>query len=137
MTNSEQLRQTPTTPSLPDAVMGEIANEESTVAELRRILFTGTIWFAGSIIAAGIPLAGLIASGWRPHDLPMPISAVWWVGAALAVVGIAGFGWAGCPVLAWEVPVATRQKSICIRGGVGLFLVGTVMAGVAVLTVPA
>ena len=113
----------------------DFAAEESTVAELRRIDFTGTMWFAAAIIAIGIPLSGLISSGWRPTDLPLPAEVAWWVGAALTFIGIAGFAWAGCPVLAWPVPVANRQKSICIRGGVGLYLAGTVIASIAVLTV--
>jgi hypothetical protein len=113
----------------------DFAAEESTVAELRRIDFTGTMWFGAAIIAVGIPLAGLLATGWRPADLPLPAEIAWWVGAAFTFIGIAGFGWAGCPVLAWPVPVANRQKSICIRGGVGLYLAGTIIALIAVLSV--
>lgn len=123
-------------PSFPDAVTGSYP-DESIEAELRRIVFTGTIWFAAAVIAAGVPLSGLLAAGWRPSDLTPVAEVVWWVGAALALVGVAGFGWAGCPVLAWALPVAERQKSICIRGGVGLFLVGSVAATVAILSVPA
>lgn len=111
--------------------------EESTVAELRRIDFTGTIWFAASIIAIGIPLAGLFSQGWRPTDLPLPAEIAWWVGSAFTFLGIAGFGWSGCPVLAWPVPVAERQKSITIRGGIGLYLAGTAISAVAILAVPA
>jgi hypothetical protein len=40
-------------------------------------------------------------------------------------------------VLAWPVPIADRQKSICIRGGIMLYLVGTVTSAIAVLSVPA
>lgn len=115
----------------------DFVEEESTVAELRRIDFTGTIWFAASIIAVGIPLAGLLSQGWRPADLPMPAEIAWWVGSALTLLGIAGFGWSGCPVLAWPVPVAERQKSITIRGGVALYVAGTVIALIAILSVPA
>ena len=122
-------------PSIPDAAT-DYAEEESTVAELRRIDFTGTIWFAAAIIALGVPLSGLLSQGWRPSDLPGPAEVAWWVGAAFTLIGIAGFGWAGCPVLAWPVPIADRQKSICIRGGIMLYLVGTVTSAIAVLTVP-
>lgn len=115
----------------------DFAAEESTVAELRRIDFTGTIWFAAAIIAVGVPLAGLLSQGWRPADLPVPAEIAWWVGAAFTLIGIAGFGWSGCPVLAWPVPVAERQKSITIRGGVALYLVGTVVSLIAILAVPA
>lgn len=112
-----------------------LAYEESMPVELRRIMTTGTVWFAAAIIAVGLPLAGLLASGWRPHDLPLIAAAVWWVGSALTMIGIAGFAWAGCPVLAWPAPIAYRQKSISIRGGVGLFFAGTVLTAVAVLSV--
>ena len=115
----------------------DFAAEESTVAELRRIDFTGTIWFAAAIIAVGVPLAGLLGQGWRPADLPMPAEVAWWVGAAFTLLGIAGFAWSGCPVLAWPVPVAEKQKSITIRGGVGLYIVGTVVSLIAILSVPA
>lgn len=111
--------------------------DESITAELRRIVFTGTIWFAAAIVAAGVPLSGLLSAGWRPSDLPPAAEVVWWLGAALALIGTAGFGWAGCPVLAWGLPVADWQKSISIRGGVALFLIGTVAASVAVLASPA
>ena len=112
-----------------------IAYEESLPVELRRINRTGTIWFASAIIAVGIPLAGLLAAGWRPHDLPLVAAAAWWVGSALTMLGIAGFAWAGCPVLAWPAAQAYRQKSLCIRGGVGLYFAGTVIAAVAMLSV--
>lgn len=125
-----------TTPSIPNAIIGDV-DDESVVGELRRTVFTGTVWFAAAIIASGIPLAGLLAAGWRPADLPIVPETVWWVGSALALIGIAGFGWAGCPILAWALPIAQRQKSICIRGGIGLYLIGTVAAGVAILSVPA
>ena len=115
----------------------DFAAEESTVAELRRINFTGTVWFGAAAIAVGIPLAGLLGQGWRPYDLPIPAEIAWWVGAAFALLGIAGFAWSGCPVLAWPVRVAERQKSITIRGGVALYLLGTVVSLVAILSTPA
>lgn len=115
----------------------DIAQEESTIAELRRINFTGTVWFGAAIVAVGIPLAGLLGQGWRPADLPIPAEVAWWVGAAFTLMGIAGFGWSGCPVLAWPAPVAERQKSITIRGGVALYVAGTVISLIAILSVPA
>jgi hypothetical protein len=123
-------------PSLPDAITGS-TDDESDSAELRRTLYSGTVWFAAAVISAAIPLAGLFAADWRPADLPLPAALAWWVGAAIALVGVAGLGWAGCPVLAWDAQTALKQKRLCIRGGMVLFLVGTVAAGVAVLAVPA
>lgn len=121
---------------IPDEIVGP-DDEESVTAELKRIDFTGTIWFAAAIIASGIPLAGLLSTGWRPGDMPLGAEIAWWVGSALAFIGTAGFGWAGCPVLAWPIAVADRQKSICIRGGIALYLFGSVIASIAVLSVPA
>lgn len=115
----------------------DFAAEESTVAELRRINFTGTVWFAAAIVAVGVPLAGLLGQGWRPVDLPVPAEIAWWFGAALTIIGIAGFGWSGCPVLAWAVPVAERQKATTIRAGIVLYLAGTVISLVAILATPA
>jgi hypothetical protein len=115
----------------------DFAAEESTVVELRRINFTGTVWFAAAIIAVGVPLAGLLGQGWRPADLSMPAEVAWWIGAAFTLIGIAGFGWSGCPVLAWPVPIAERQKSVTIRGGIALYLVGTVVSLIAILSTPA
>ncbi|GAB3605078.1 hypothetical protein GCM10027413_04870 [Conyzicola nivalis] len=125
-----------TYPSIPDAIAGTV-DDESDSAELRRILFSGTVWFAAAVISAGIPLSGLLAAGWRPADLPLPADLVWWGGAAIALIGVAGLGWAGCPVLAWDAATALKQKRLCIRGGMVLFLLGTVAASVAVLAVPA
>jgi hypothetical protein len=115
----------------------DFAAEESTVAELRRIDFTGTIWFGAAIIAVGIPLAGLLSQGWRPTDLPGAAEVAWWIGAAFTFIGIAGFGWSGCPVLAWPVVIAERQKSITIRGGIAVYLLGTVVSLIAILSTPA
>jgi hypothetical protein len=115
----------------------DFAAEESTVAELRRINFTGPVWFGGAIIAVGVPLAGLLSQGWRPVDLPIPAEIAWWVGAAFTLLGIAGFGWSGCPVLAWPAPVAERQKSVTIRAGIAFYLVGTVVSLIAILSTPA
>ena len=56
---------------------------------------------------------------------------------AITLIGIAGFAWAGCPILAWDAETAQKQKQLSIRGGVLLYFIGTVVAGVAVLAVPA
>jgi|GEM_PF-916501 len=115
----------------------DYTDEESVVAELKRIHFSGTVWFAAAIVAIGVPLAGLLGQGWRPADLPMPAEVAWWVGAAFTLIGIAGFGWAGCPVLAWPLPISEKQKSVSIRGGIALYLLGTTASLVAILSVPA
>ena len=110
---------------------------ESKTAELLRTDFTGIFWFAGGVIAASVPLAGLLASGWRPADLPQAAQTIWWVGAALLAVALFGFAYAGCPVLGFPVLKEDRLKDFAIQGGVILFFVGGIMTVLAVLLSPA
>ena len=133
--SSAQLAAAAETDSL--AAAREAAHEESLAVELRRTMVSGTVWFAAAIIAIGLPLSGLYSAGWRPSDLPMPAETAWWLGAAITLIGTAGFAWAGCPILAWDAGTAQRQKALSIRAGVLLYFIGTVTAAVAVLAVPA
>ena len=110
---------------------------ESKTAELLRTDFTGTIWFAGAVIGAALPLAGLLAIGWRPADLPQPAQTIWWIGSAVLVVALFGFAYAGCPVLGFPIPMEDRLKDIAIQAGVILFGVGSIMTVLAVLLSPA
>jgi hypothetical protein len=112
------------------------ADPRSDSAELRRIDFTGTIWFAAAAIASALALAGLLDSGWRPQDMPPVAAIAWWTGSGCVVLGIAAFAWAGCPVLNSDVSTADRIKSLCIRWGVVLFMAGAVVASLAILLVP-
>ena len=105
----------------------------SLAAELNRIDFTGTIWFGATAIASTVPLAILLASGWRPGDLSPILAAVWWLGAVATASGIAALAWAGCPVLGFSMTEADRQKSLCIRLGTLLYIAGTIVAGAAIL----
>ncbi len=111
----------------------ESADMMSAEAELRRIDHTATIWFAAAIVAVALTLAALILSGWRPAQLTDVAATAWWIGAALVAVGVAGVGYAGCPIYWGNVSVAHRQKSIAIRGGLVCFLLGGVVAIVAML----
>lgn len=106
-------------------------------AELRRIDATGTVWFAAAVLAAALPLATLLASGWRPDELPTALATTWWAGAALALLGILAFAWAGCPVLGTDPGSADRRKSLAIRIGVVVYLVGMSAAALALLLSPA
>lgn len=106
---------------------------ESVSSEVRRIDATGTVWFASSTLSAAVVLAGIMAAGWNPADLALPASIAWWVGAVAVLLGIAGFGWAGCPVLGFPVEQADRQKSLCIRTGVVLYTAGGVIVALSTL----
>ncbi len=117
----------------------ESASEHATIpAELRRLDFTGTVWFAAGVIAAAIVVGGLVATGWRPADLPDgPQEALWWVGAGVAGLGLTGLAWAGCPVLSFDLETTDRQKSFTIRAGLAIYAIGSVLCVVMVLASPA
>ncbi len=111
---------------------------ESIPAELRRIDFTGTFWFGAGLIAAAIIVGGLMSTGWRPTDLAGgPGEVLWWVGAGMAGLGLAGLAWAGCPVLAFDLETADKQKAFTIRVGVLIYAIGGTMSVVVVLISPA
>jgi hypothetical protein len=113
--------------------MAERSSEESAGAELRRIDFTGTVWFAACLIATALPLGALLAAGWRPSDLEGDLLVLWWCGALLIVVGLAGLVWSGCPVLGFPLEVADAQKRFTMRGGIVLYGIGSVACVMAVL----
>lgn len=102
-------------------------------SELRRLDEAGALWFGMTLIAGAVGLAGLVAAGWRPGDLAAPFAVVWWAGAVLAFGGVACLGWAGCPVLGATLRGTLRGKSVTVRVGLVVYLVGTAAAAVAVL----
>lgn len=104
--------------------------------EVKRIIFSGTIWFGASIIAVAVPFAGLLISGWRPTELPAGLALLWWIGCAVLALGIFCFAWSGCPVLEVDVPTSDRNKVITIRSAVVLFLIGSAVVFLAVLLGP-
>ena len=109
---------------------------ESTEAQVQRIVFTGTAWFAAALVASAVTIGGLLASGWRPSDLAGPDAFAWWMGSFIALVGIGGLAWAGCPVMGFPLPIAEQQKVLCMRAGTVLFIAGSVIAVVAILISP-
>lgn len=110
---------------------------ESRAVETQRIMRTGTLWLAAAVIAPLVGLAPLVASGWRPLDMPPPADIAFWVGALAAALGVAGLIWAGCPVLGFPLAEAHRQKVFCIRVGIVLNVSGMALAGIAILLSPA
>lgn len=110
---------------------------ESRAVETQRIIRTGTVWLAAALIAPAVGLAPLLASGWRPADLPPPALVAFWLGAVAAGLGTAGLVWAGCPVLGFPLAEAHRQKVFCIRVGIALDVSGMALAGLAILLSPA
>lgn len=114
--------------------MSDSSDPMSAEAELKRIDHTATIWFPAALLTAGFQVAAIVLSGWRPSELPPPGGLVWWIGAVLVGVGLAGIGYAGCPIYWGNVRIAHLQKSIAIRGGLVCFLFGSFMAFVALMT---
>ncbi|MDO7882756.1 hypothetical protein [Antiquaquibacter soli] len=102
-------------------------------AEVQRTDRTGTIWFAAALVAVTLFVASLVLSGWRPSLLPAGAAVAWWIGFALAALGLAGIGYAGCPIYWGNVEVAHWQKSVAIRAGLVLFLIGGVTVVVSML----
>jgi hypothetical protein len=105
--------------------------------ELKRIISTGTIWSAAAMLAPALVLGPLLASGWRPFELPFAAAIVWWVGAGVTAIGLCLLVWAGCPVLAFTPQDAYRQKVFCVRVGIVLSLSGMTVAGIVLLAMPA
>ncbi|MET4702621.1 hypothetical protein [Frigoribacterium sp. UYMn621] len=112
----------------------ELMTPEST---LKRIMWTGTAWFAVAVGASAVTLGLLLGSGWRPAVLAPGLSVLWWVGAAVVALSIGMIGWSGCPVLEVDVPTAGRNKSRTMQLGTMMFIVGGTAAMLAVLLGPA
>jgi hypothetical protein len=119
--------------SMTDLRAPDTTDLESPEVETERIMRTGPIWLAAVTISAALLLGPSVAAGWRPSDLPAPFDAAWWFSAMIATVGVGLLVWAGCPVPAFTLERAHRQKVFSIRVGIVLSLGGMVLAGLAVL----
>lgn len=102
--------------------------------EVQRIDRTGTVWFASSFASIALIVAAIILSGWRPSELPEDAATAWWTGFALVGFGLAGIGYAGCPIYWGDVNTAHHQKSITIRAGLVLLIVGSATTFIAMLS---
>jgi hypothetical protein len=105
--------------------------------EIERIVRGATIWTATGVLTPAVGLGPLLASGWRPADLPIDLEVAWWFGAVVAAVGLALLIWAGCPALGTGLESAYRQKMQSVRFGIVLNVAGLAIAGLAVLLSPA
>jgi cation transport ATPase len=108
----------------------------SRAVEVQRIMRTGTIWTMAGSIGPALILGPMLASGWRPTELPLLGATAWWVGVLAAAIGLALLVWAGCPVLAFGLAEAYAQKVFSIRVGIVLNLSGMALAGLAILLSP-
>jgi len=125
-----------TTSDATTATTEELQALTSVTAQLKRMDFSGGLWFAASLIAGVLPVALLVSGGWRPSDLPNPESAMWWFGSILTLAAVCAFGWGGCPAYAFTPEVALRQKIYCMRAGVVLFIAGSTLSMFAILVSP-
>ena len=104
---------------------------------VKRIMWTGTIWFAAAVASIAIVLGMMMSSGWRPSVLPPDEQALWWISATIVTLSVGLIGWSGCPILEVDVPTASRNKSRTMQLGTMLFIVGSAGALFAVLLGPA
>lgn len=104
---------------------------------VRRIMWTGTIWFVAVVASIAVVLGLLLSSGWRPALLSAGLSILWWIGSGVVVLSIGLIGWSGCPVLEVSVRTADRNKTRTMQFGTLLFILGSAAALLAVLLGPA
>ncbi len=104
---------------------------------VQRIMWTGTVWFAAAVGSVSVALGFLLSSGWRPAELPVGLSILWWVGFAFVVLSLGLIGWSGCPILEVDVPTADHNKTRTMQLGTLLLIVGSAAAMLAVLLGPA
>lgn len=110
---------------------------ESPAEETKRIIRSGTIWLATALLTPAVGLGPLLASGWRPGDLPSLAQLPFWLGVAAAALGTASLIWAGCPTLGFPVRQAWKQKVYCIRVGIVMDVSGMALSGLVLLVTPA
>jgi hypothetical protein len=106
-------------------------------ANVQRIMWTGTIWFAAAVGSVGVGLGLLLSSGWRPSVLTGGDAVVWWVAFGLVVLSLGLIGWSGCPILEVNVTTADRNKTRTMQAGTLLFILGSAAAAFSVLIGPA
>ena len=107
------------------------------VENLQRIMWTGTLWFVGGVVAVALAFSAVLLSGWRPDVLSTPGETLFWVGAGAVALSLGLIGWSGCPILEVSVPVADRNKTRTMQLGTFSFLVGSAATMLAVLLGPA
>lgn len=110
---------------------------ESPAEETKRIIRSGTIWLMGALLTPALGLGPLLASGWRPSELPALAQLPFWLGVVAAAFGTAALIWAGCPTLGFPVKQAWKQKVYCIRTGIVLDVSGMALVGLVLLVTPA
>jgi hypothetical protein len=106
-------------------------------ANVQRIMWTGTIWFAAAVGSVSIALGLLLSSGWRPSILTGGDAVLWWIAFGVVVLSLGLIGWSGCPILEVSVKAADRNKTRTMQGGTLLFIVGSAAAMFAILLGPA
>ncbi len=114
-------------------VQDKSADLMSAREEVQRIDRVGSLWFAATVLASSIALLGLVTTGFHPASLGGDGEIAWWIGATLNALGLGALGYAGCPIYWGSVETAHRQKSVAIRAGLALYLLGGWVAIIALL----
>jgi hypothetical protein len=106
-------------------------------ANVQRIMWTGTVWFAAAVGSVGVALGLLLSSGWRPSILSGGDAVLWWIAFGVVVLSLGLIGWSGCPILEVSVKTADRNKTRTMQLGTLFFIVGSAAAVFSVLIGPA
>jgi len=127
------------TPVFPTGQNADVIDNDlmAPARNVRRIMVTGTVWFAFALLAVAIVAGSLLASGWRPALLTGGIAVLWWIGAVVVALSLGLIGWSGCPILEVDVPTADRNKTRTMQLGTMLFILGGTATLFAVLLGPA
>src|SRR5262245_52829565 len=104
---------------------------------VRRIMVTGTAWFAAAILALGLVAGPRLACGCRPSLLTGGVEVLWWIGVTVVALSLGLIGWSGCPILEVDVPTADRNKTRTMQLGVLFFILGGTASMLAILLGPA
>lgn len=124
---------------VPVGLQGDSVGDDlmAPVQNVQRIMRTGTVWFAAALVAIALFMGPLLASGWRPADLPSSLETIWWLGAVGVVASLGLIGWSGCPILEVDVPTASRNKSRTMQLGTATLIVATTLCVFAMMAGPA
>lgn len=104
---------------------------------VQRIMRTGTVWFAAAVAGIALVMGPLLASGWRPSQLPLVLESIWWLGSVGVAASLGLIGWSGCPVLEVDVPTASRNKSRTMQIGTATLIIAGTFCLFAVVAGPA
>jgi hypothetical protein len=103
---------------------------------VQRIMRTGTVWFAAALVGVALFAGQLLASGWRPDQLPPLAQGIFWLSSVGVALSLGLIGWSGCPILEVDVPTADRNKSRTMQIGTAMLIVASALSVFAIMAGP-